>query len=178
MTKKENHDHLPAHFNKKEVLSKIMPVIEKIAFELGLILVEVDFVKEGGSWHLRIFIYRHDHGITHEDCEKLTRGMDEYLEQIVSIPFYLEVSSPGLERKLKSPKEYIIFKGKKATVKLRQPLEDGNKIIEVTILDYTEGYGLKLKLENGTEITVKDDNINTVRLKADFDFNVHGNKGE
>lgn len=173
MSKKDHsdHHHHQPSFSKNETLAKIMPVIEKVAYELNLVPVEVDFVKEGGRWHLRIFIYSHSHGITHEDCEALTKGIDEYLDQLIPIAYYLEVSSPGLERKLKSPKEYNIFKGKRADIKLKQPLEDGSKHFMSIIVEYVEGIGIRLLPEGSdTVIVVNEKNISSARLKADFEF--------
>ncbi|OGI03824.1 MAG: hypothetical protein A2Y25_07200 [Candidatus Melainabacteria bacterium GWF2_37_15] len=99
--------------------SKIMPVVDKIVKDSGLILVEEDFVKEAGKWTLKIFIYNPEKPITHENCENVTRKLSEHLDEIITVPYYLEVSSPGIDRKLKSEREYHIFKGKRAKIKLK-----------------------------------------------------------
>src|ERR1035437_6802948 len=107
------------NINKKEIIDKVTPVVEKKAEEVGLIALEVDFKMEAGNWHLIIFIYSSEHDITHEDCKSLTKNLDDCLDEVITIPYYLEISSPGLERKLKSSKEYNLFKGKKAEIKLK-----------------------------------------------------------
>jgi len=96
-----------------------MPVVDKIVKDSGLILVEEDFVKEAGKWTLKIFIYNPEKPITHENCENVTRKLSEHLDEIITVPYYLEVSSPGIDRKLKSEREYHIFKGKRAKIKLK-----------------------------------------------------------
>ena len=95
-------------FNKKQVIEKIMPVIENTAMRHNLIPLEVSFEKENGHWFLRIFIYSTDHPVNHNDCEHMTRGLGDLLDELIPFKYYLEVSSPGLERRLKSPKEYLI----------------------------------------------------------------------
>jgi ribosome maturation factor RimP len=156
--------------NKIEILNKINPVIEKIADDLGLIVLETDFVQEYGSWHLQIFIWNEKEQVSHKDCEDVTRGLNDYLDDLIPFPYYLEVSSPGIDRKLKSSKEYNIFKGKKVDIKLKQPLEPLNdKKIEATLVEYSLETGLKVILaDTSEEINIQESNISSVRLKVDY----------
>ncbi|MCK7486003.1 MAG: ribosome maturation factor RimP [Bacillus subtilis] len=160
MAKQEN-------INKNEIIAKVSPVIEKIAHELGLVLLEVNFVKEAGNWHLRIFIYSQEHQITHEDfCEKFTKTLGDKIDALIPGHYYLEVSSPGIERKLKSDKEYNIFKGKQAEIKLKQP-QDDLKVFMAKLVDYNEETGLIVELtENNKTMTIKKENISYVKLKS------------
>ena len=82
----------------------IMPIIEEMNFEL----VDVEYVKEGGTWYLRAYIDKED-GITVNDCEAVARQMNEILDAEDFIPdsYVFEVSSPGLGRPLKKEKDYI-----------------------------------------------------------------------
>ena len=82
----------------------IMPIIEEMNFEL----VDVEYVKEGGTWYLRAYIDK-EGGITVNDCEAVARQMNEILDAEDFIPdsYVFEVSSPGLGRPLKKEKEYI-----------------------------------------------------------------------
>ena len=82
----------------------IMPIIEEMNFEL----VDVEYVKEGGTWYLRAYIDK-DGGITVNDCEAVARQMNEILDAEDFIPdsYVFEVSSPGLGRPLKKEKDYI-----------------------------------------------------------------------
>ena len=82
----------------------IMPIIEEMNFEL----VDVEYVKEGGTWYLRAYIDK-EGGITVNDCEAVARQMNEILdaEDFIRDSYVFEVSSPGLGRPLKKQKDYI-----------------------------------------------------------------------
>ncbi|MFH0702443.1 MAG: hypothetical protein V2B14_02750 [bacterium] len=162
MTKEETID-------KKEILSKITPVIEKFASQSGLILLEVNFVKESGRWHLRIFIYNQEHPISHEDCENLTKNIDESLDSFIPVQYCLEVSSPGIERKLKSVKEYNIFRDKKVEIKLKQ--QEGPKCFLAKIIEYSQENGLKIQVIDTNEImNLSEKNISSIKLKTEYEI--------
>jgi len=155
-----------SNFNKKEVMQKLMPVVENSCIKYGLIPLEVSFSKENNHWFLRIFIHKNNGSITLEDCENLTRGIDDYLDEIIPMNYYLEISSPGLDRKLKSPMEYLVFKGKKATLKLRKPTEElPEKVMEIKIVDYNNLDGLIFENQkDNKQYKIQEDNITSVQL--------------
>lgn len=154
------------HFNKKEILEKITPVIENTAMRYNLIPIEISFEKENGHWFLRIFIYSNDHPVNHKDCENITRSIGDMLDELIPFKYYLEVSSPGLDKKLKSKREYEIFKGHNVIIKVKTPIEENlNKTFTAKLVDYNDSFGLKVfvyDLEKEFEISL--DNIFTVRL--------------
>ena len=154
------------HVNKKEIIDKITPVIDSIVKNLGLILVEVDFVNESGRWVLRIFIYNDLQPISHKECEEVTKGLDDYLDELIPIHYYLEVSSPGLTRKIKSQKEYAIFKGKKVKIKLKQPIEGfTDRVISAKIIDYNPQKGLKIQtISPEKEVIIEENKISSIHL--------------
>jgi ribosome maturation factor RimP len=159
------------NINKHEIIKKVFPIIEKAVEETNLILLEVDFIQEFGKWHLQVFVYRTDAPITHEDCEKVTRTLAEILDELIPIPYYLEVSSPGTERKLKSSKEYIIFKENRVKIKLKKPLEGDLKVFCGVIKDYSEEKGLLIEKEKTNEILqIEEDNISQIKLEPDYKF--------
>ncbi len=160
-------------FNKKQVLGQIMPVIENTAMRHNLIPLEVSFEKENGHWFLRIFIYSNDHPVNHNDCEHMTRGLGDLLDELIPFKYYLEVSSPGLDRRLKSAKEYIIFKGHNVVVKVKEPVEEGYpKKFNAKLVDYNESFGVKVLTDDtNKEYTIKLDNIFSIRLD---DINLKG----
>ena len=154
------------HLNRKEIIEKITPVIENTAMRYNLIPLEISLTKESERWFLRIFIHSTDHAVTHEDCSHITRGLGELLDELIPFKYYLEVSSPGIDRKLKSVREYIVFKGKQVIVKVKNPI-DGTDEKKITgkIVDYKEGLGLViLKLDTQKEHTIATDNIFSVQL--------------
>lgn len=143
-----------------------MPVIEHAAMQYSLMPLEVNFTKENGRWFLRIFIYKTNGEVTLDDCENLTRTLNDVLDELIPMHYFLEISSPGLNRKLKSAKEYIIFKGKKATLKLKNTTEDfAEKVFEIRILDYNNLDGLIFEdLKTAQTHSMSEDNILFVQL--------------
>ena len=155
--------------NRHEILEKITPVIENTAVRYNLIPIEIEFVKENHRWFLRIFLYSYDHDITLQDCENVTRSLNEFLDEIIPVKYSLEVSSPGLERKFKSDKEFLIFKGRRVSIKLKQPLEgETEKIFKGEIIDWDDNEGLTfLRFEDGEQLQIPKSNIQSAKLYID-----------
>lgn len=125
--------------NRHEILAKIAPLIENTAMRFNLIPIETEFEKENHRWFLRIFLYSPERGITLEDCENVTRSLNDFLDELIPCKYHLEVSSPGLERKFKSDKEYLIFTGKNISIKLKEPLEgEVDNIFKAKLIDFDE----------------------------------------
>ena len=106
MSKKELYEE------KTEAL--LIPIIEKYQFEL----VDVEYVKEGGSFYLRAYIDK-EGGITVNDCELVSREANDLLdaEDFIEDSYIFEVSSPGLGRPLKKEKDYIRSMGKELEIR-------------------------------------------------------------
>lgn len=154
------------HFNKKELMDKLIPLIENTAMRYNLIPIEVDLSKENHRWFLRIYIYSAEKHIGIEDCENISRSLGDFLDEIIPFKFYLEVSSPGIERKLKSDREYIVFKGKDISLRLKNAIDDSfEKQFVARILDFDNHLGLKIfRYLDKREFTVKKDNIIYAKL--------------
>jgi ribosome maturation factor RimP len=136
------------HKNKTEEIVRniALPIIERAGYEL----VDLEYQKEGSNWVLRLFI-DHEKGISHQDCELVSNLVGEELDKKDPIPhaYFLEVSSPGVERPLKSLKDFQRFKGEKAEIKL-YAAKNGKK----------EYIGKVLGVENDqAAILVKDEKI-------------------
>lgn len=157
--------------NKHEILQKITPVLEKAVQDSGLVLVEANFIKEAGDWTLKLFIYNTQKPVTLEECETFTKKIGIFLEELIPVPFRLEVSSPGTERKLKTEKEYLIFKGERAKIKLKKSAEREQKTFQAIIKGYDPINGLTLKLPEGEEIRIKKEDISSVKLEPEYEFN-------
>ena len=155
--------------NRHEVLEKITPLIENTAMRFGFIPIEIDFSKGNQKWFLRIYLYSREKDITLDDCEKVTRSLSDFLDELIPVKYYLEVSSPGLERKFKSDKEFIYFKGRRISLKLKQPLEgEEEKIFKGEILDFDENEGLKFfRFDDGQELLIPRSNIQSAKLYID-----------
>ena len=114
-------------------------------------------------------MYSKEHDITLDDCENVTRSLSDFLDELIPVKYYLEVSSPGLERKFKSEKEFIIFKGRRVSIKLKNALEgETEKIFKGEILDYDTNIGLKFfRFDDGEELLIPKENIQSAKLYID-----------
>ena len=111
------------------------PIVEDLNYEL----VDVEFVKEGANWYLRIFIDKSG-GIGIDDCQAVSERISDILDEKDPIEqsYYLEVSSPGLERPLKTERDFIKYKGELVEIKVFQPI-DGKKIFEGELVGLIDG---------------------------------------
>ena len=165
-------------FNKREIIETITPVIENTAMRYNLIPLEISLERENNRWFLRIYIYCMDHPVSHLDCENLSRGIDNMLDELIPFKYYLEVSSPGLERKFKSEKEYIIFKGHDVLVKLKSLIDETPlKTFEAKLLDYNESFGVKVKLED-KEVIIPTEKIHFIKLNDKIEINKNKEKAD
>ncbi|MEE3392676.1 MAG: ribosome maturation factor RimP [Lachnospiraceae bacterium] len=91
----------------------------------GFILWDISCLKESGDLHLQVFVDK-PHGITLNDCEEVNNFLSEALDKddFIKEPYLLEVSSPGLDRKLKRPQEFKAATGRRVTAHLYQPVEE------------------------------------------------------
>jgi len=112
---------------REPVASKIEEVAQRVAQSEGLELVEVEVKGGGNSRFVRIAIDKPE-GVTHGDCELISQQVGTILdvEDLVPGHYTLEVTSPGVERKLIKPKDYERFQGRKARISLRDAV-DGRK---------------------------------------------------
>ncbi len=155
--------------NRHEILEKITPLVENTAMRYDLIPIEIDFLKENHRWYLKIFLYSAKRGVTLDDCENVTRSLNDFLDEIIPVKYYLEVSSPGLERKFKSEKEFEIFKGKRVSIKLKQPLEgETERIFKGEIVDWNSDKGLTFfRFDDAKEMLIPKENIQSAKLYVD-----------
>lgn len=110
------------------------PILSSNSFEL----VDVEYVKEAGTWYLRVYIDKQG-GVTINDCETVSRALDVKLDELdpISDAYILEVSSPGLDRPLKKDKDFDRSIGKQVEVKFYQP-ENGQKEYSGVLKSYDE----------------------------------------
>ena len=113
------------------IADKVREIIQPTADELGYYLWNVEYVKEGADFVLRVTIDRFDteEGITIDDCEAMSRAIDPILDLHDPIPdqYLLEVSSPGIERELTRDAHYELCVGEKVEVRLFAPV-DGSRV--------------------------------------------------
>ena len=145
------------------VTELVMPIIETLSFEL----VDVEFLKEGANWYLRVYIDKPG-GITIDDCQAVSEKLSDLLDEADPIKqsYILEVSSPGLERPLKKDSDFVKFRGEDVEVKLFQPL-NGKKIYEGELLGLMDNK-IVLKLSNGEEASFDKNETAMVRRVLKF----------
>jgi ribosome maturation factor RimP len=153
---------------REDVASKIEEVARRVAASEGLEVVEVEVKGGGGCRLVRISIDKPE-GVTHGDCELVSHQVGTILDVEEAVPggrYTLEVSSPGLERKLLKPQDYQRFQGKKARIALRDPL-DGRRNWEGTLAGLEDG-AVALETQPGTTIRFPFEHIQKANLKFEW----------
>lgn len=145
------------------VEEKVQAFAESFLPSLGLELVEVQFRLEGHGWVLRLYIDSPE-GITVDHCSRVSRELGDFLdvEDLISHAYHLEVSSPGLERSLRSMKDFQRHLGKRAKVKLREDVE-GQKVL-IGKIARAEDEVVEIELEDGICCLVVFEQIRKARL--------------
>ena len=146
--------------------SKIQDLLEKVIQDLGYNLYDVEYVKEGKDYYLRITIDK-ENGINIQDCEKVNDGINDILDEadIIKHQYYLEVSSPGLERVLKKEEHFLSQNGKRVNINLFKPFEK-KKEFQGILKEYNNSSIVIETEENNIEFNLKD----IALVKTVFDF--------
>ena len=136
--------------NGKKVITTVMPVASKIVSELGYVLVDVEYKKQFGGMVLEFFIDS-PNGININDCEKISKALDEPLDQLNptnDVPYSLNVSSLGLDRPLTTEYQFNKYKGQEVELKFYKPLMPYNKKQIVAILTSWDDENVVVKIED------------------------------
>lgn len=147
------------------IINKLKDLIEPIVVEKGLKLYHIEYVNEEGNNFLRIYI-DNENGISLDDCEKVSRPISDLLDikDPISDSYYLEVSSPGINRILYTDVHFNTYLGHIVTVKLIS-LYNGKKIMTGKLLSFNEN---ELKIfEEDRDIIIPRNIIKTVNLGID-----------
>ena len=122
-----------------KVTDQIFTMAKPVVEEEGCSLWNVEYVREAGTWYLRVFIDK-EGGVGIDDCERISRRLDPMLDEADPIAgsYVFEVGSAGAERELKRPSDFEQFLGSEVEVKLYQPM-DGRKAFVGTLKSYADG---------------------------------------
>lgn len=155
---------------KKTTAQRVTAIITPVIEEMGFELVDVEYVKEGQDWYLRIFI-DHENGIDLSACERVSRRIDSLLDEhdqdnaLFAGSYILEVSSPGLTRPLKKDADFKKYEGRMVTVKTYAPIE-GKKEFDGVLKGFSEQ---EIYVEvNGKQLAIPRDKISLVHLAVVF----------
>lgn len=148
---------------EKRAEALLLPIVEEKSFEL----VDVEFVKEGGTWYLRAYIDKPG-GITIDDCELVSKAFEEELdrEDFITESYVLEVSSPGLGRPLKKEKDYVRNQGKDVEVHTFKAYEH-EKSFEGVLKSWDAGT-VTVTLDDEKDITFDRADIALIREALDW----------
>ena len=148
---------------EKKAEAFITPIIEKHNFKI----YDVDYSKEGGNWYLRVFIDK-EGGITIDDCEAVSREFNEILdrEDFISDAYIMEISSPGLGRKLTKDRHFENSLGEEVSVKLFKAV-DGEKEF-IGILKAFDKDTVTITLNDTEDKVFNRSAISNIRLTFDF----------
>ncbi len=149
-----------------KITEQVWQFAEPVVQEKGCLLWDVEYVREGGEWFLRLYIDK-DGGVDISDCEAVSRAVDPILDEKDPIPesYHFEVCSAGLERALKRPGDFQQFMGSKVLVKLYRP-KDGVKELKGVLSGYADG-DVTLDV-GGASVTLEKKEVALVRLYVEF----------
>lgn len=136
----------------------VLPILDKLLFEL----VDIEYVKEGSNWFLRIFIDKPE-GITIDNCQSVSEELNLKIDEADPIKgnYYLEVSSPGIERALKKEKDFERFKDNLVEVKLFKA-KDSKKLFKGNLVGLIDG-SIVIKEDNNTILKFDKTTVSSVK---------------
>ena len=149
-----------------KITEQVWQFAEPLVQAQGCSLWDVEYVREGGEWFLRLYIDK-DGGVDIDDCEAVSRAVDPVLDEKDPIPesYRFEVCSAGLERVLKRPSDFERFLGEPVLVKLYRP-KNGQKEFPGVLKGYAGG-AVSIETPAGT-LRFEKNEVAMVRLHVDF----------
>jgi ribosome maturation factor RimP len=153
---------------REAVVEKVREIAERVGASEGIEVVEVELLGAGRHRTLRIYIDK-PAGVTHGDCEYISQNVGTILDVEDIVPgesYTLEVSSPGVERKLAKPRDFERFLGKKIKIVLRQPVENQRRW-EGTLAAF-EGATVTLEVAQGRTVQFDLNQIEKANLKFEW----------
>lgn len=151
-------------------MAKVTDLVAELAAPIaraqGCTLWDVEYVKEAGSWYLRVYIDK-EGGVSIDDCEAVSRPLSDALDEADPIEgsYTLEVSSAGADRVLKKPEHFAQFTGSEVDVKLYRARE-GRKELTGVLKGYDNG-NVTVELPGG-DVTLEKKDVAQVRLHVSF----------
>lgn len=149
----------------EETIVKIEKIVLPVLKEMELELVDIEYLQEGGYWYVRIYIEKLDGDVSLDDCAKVSMTVEDDIDKLIDKKFFLEISSPGVERPLKKEKDFVRFTGSKIKVSLKHKINE-KKNFEGILSRFEDGT-LFLLIEDA-ELEVPFKEIRKANLVYDF----------
>ena len=145
----------------------ILELAESIAAESGCYIYDLEYIKEGKSKVLRVYADKEETGITLDECEVINRRLGDLLDEnaLISENYVLEVSSPGIERRLRTKAHFERYTGRQVDVGLYKAL-DGCKTLSGILKGFRDET-IFIETENG-ELSIMQGEVSSVKLHFDF----------
>ena len=152
---------------RKSIEATIEEIVQPIVDSKNFEIVDIEYVKEAGEYYLRVYLDK-EGGISLSDCELVSRELSEILDQKDPIKdnYFLEVSSPGLDRPLKKDKDFERYKGRDVEIKLYKSM-NGSKQFEGELVGLTEDNNIKVIID-GEEVDFTRKEVALIRLAIKF----------
>ena len=150
------------------VADAVLEMAEPIVEESGLELVDVEYMKEGDQYVLRVFIERPEGGVTLDDCQEISRNLSERLdiEDPIKDSYILEVSSPGIDRPLRKDKDFERFAGRDVDISAYRPVYKKQKKLTAELVGLRDEDVVVIIDEE--EIEIPRNLISSIRLAVEF----------
>lgn len=152
---------------RQPVAGKVEEIAQRVAESEGIELVQVEVLGGGSQRVVRIYIDKPE-GVSHADCELISQQVGTILdvEDVIPGRYTLEVSSPGVERRLSKPKDFERFLGKKAKVTLKEPV-DNQRHWEGTLAGFEDGV-ISLDADGGRTVRFRHEQVDKANLKFEW----------
>ncbi|WP_312615244.1 ribosome maturation factor RimP [Oscillibacter sp.] len=152
----------------KKIAELTAELAAPVAAEQGCTIWDVEYVKEAGTWYLRVLLDK-EGGVDILDCEAISRKVSDLLDEADPIEgsYTLEVGSAGAERALRRPGDFVRFMGSPVTVRLYRN-RDGRKEFAGALTGYDEGTGAVTVRIGDNETTFDKADTALVRLRVEF----------
>lgn len=150
----------------EKIVEKIEKIVTPVLENMDLSLVDIEYMQDGGYWYVRIFVENLAGDITLEDCATISNKIEDDVDALIDKKFFLEVSSPGIERPLKKIDDFIRFKDNKAKLSLKHKIDDNKNFIGF-IRDCKENI-IFLELEDNSILEIPFKEIRKANLVYEF----------
>jgi ribosome maturation factor RimP len=156
----------------QEIVNRVKGLLLPILEEGGFELVDIEFVREPRGWVLRIYADRPEGGITISDCQWISERIGTLLDVEDFIPhsYHLEVSSPGLDRPLKTRRDFERHKGSVVKIKTHEPMDNQRNFKGKVVATSERGVTVH-DVSRNAEVEIPYENIKSARVDIDSLFN-------